>query len=144
MISYECKVFPDNFVGGDGGQKHEILLRAMALDKMDDDKYCTIEPPHYKSMWSTVHWQLLQYRPLGWHEQESKCKWKMKIFKAKKEKCEIFIMEKLKETTSKKQELKDEPCEYKHKSKGKSTIIKSDKENKDNAPLTKAKICFDR
>jgi hypothetical protein len=43
MISYEREVFPDDFVGSDGGQKHESLLRTMALDKMEDDKYCMID-----------------------------------------------------------------------------------------------------
>jgi hypothetical protein len=41
-ISYEREVFPDDFGGSDGGQKHESLLRTMVLDKMEDDKYCVI------------------------------------------------------------------------------------------------------
>ena len=34
---------PDDFLGSDGRQKHESLLRTMALDKMEDDKYCMID-----------------------------------------------------------------------------------------------------
>jgi hypothetical protein len=43
MISYEREVFPEDFAGSDGGQKYESLLRATALDKMEDDKYCMID-----------------------------------------------------------------------------------------------------
>jgi hypothetical protein len=43
MISYEREVFPEDFAGSDGGQKYESLLRASALDKMEDDKYCMID-----------------------------------------------------------------------------------------------------
>ena len=43
MISYEREVFPDDFMGSDGGQKYESMLRTMALDKMKDDKYCTVD-----------------------------------------------------------------------------------------------------
>jgi hypothetical protein len=92
------------------------------------------EPPHYKSKWLSGEYY---DNPLDWCKEESKYLQKMEIFKAKKTKYKNFTMEKPKESTPKKHKLKDEP--YKHENEGKTAIIENDKENKENATLTKAR-----
>jgi hypothetical protein len=43
LVSYERELFPNDFVGTDGGKKYEELLRTKALEKIKDEKYCVID-----------------------------------------------------------------------------------------------------